>query len=215
MTPPRGSPGAPVAEGFVRDDRPRDPPLSRRPCAARPMKVQFFVSPPSVVRGGVALAMAVLALLAGCDPSPEPSTGGAGGGGGSDAAGGMAGAGGCLQEPLPTFALSVLAQAGGPLPPDTTVEIRWSAGDEAPFHLDDPTSWPTLDSASFQCDVDPAAPPLDLEVLSCALWTASPTEVTVSAGGYVTEKHTYMAEPSSDCNPRPTPIEIELMAMIR
>jgi hypothetical protein len=148
----------------------------------------------------------VLALLAGCDAGGASS---GGGGAGGDAGGG---AGGCLRVPQPTFRLKVLTQQGDPVPPDTAVQIHWSAGDEPPFHLDDPSSWPTLDTASFKCDVDPAAPPpVDLPALECALWTSSPTEVSVLAEDYVPHQDTYMAEPASTCNPEPTPIEIELV----
>jgi hypothetical protein len=146
-----------------------------------------------------------LALLPGCDP--ETGSSGDGGAGGI----GAGGLGCCLREPLPTFVLDVLEREGGPVPPDTVVKVHWSAGEEPPIHLDDPATWPTLDTSSIQCDLDPnEPPPADLMVLSCALWTGSPIEVTVSAQGYETELHTYSAEPSSDCNPEPTPIEIEL-----
>lgn len=109
--------------------------------------------------------------------------------------------------------LSVLVQDGSAVPPDTTVQIHWSAGDEPPFHLDDPSTWPTLDTASFECDVDQGAPPpADLPVLTCSLWTSSPTEVRVTAEGYVVHQETYTAEPTDGCNPEPSPIEIELVA---
>lgn len=181
--------------------------LSRSDGVRRPTGVQFSIplawAFPRWIAGSV-VACLVLALVPACDSSGGPPGGGGAGGGGDG------GGGGCLVVPQPTFALSVLAEAGGPLPPDTTVQVRWSAGDEPPFHLDDPASWPTLDSSSVQCDVDPDAPPTGLEKLTCALWTASPTEVSVSAQGYVTEEHTYTAEPMTGCNPEPTPIEIEL-----
>jgi hypothetical protein len=148
----------------------------------------------------------VLGLVVGCEPEATSS-------GGGDAGGGS---GGCLSVPQPTFALAVLEKQGGPVPPDTTVQIHWSGGDEPPFHLDDPSSWPTLQTASFTCDVDPGAPPpVDLPVLTCALWTSSPTEVSVAAQGFVAQAGTYTADPTSDCNPAPTPIAIELVAAPR
>lgn len=120
---------------------------------------------------------------------------------------------GCLVVPEATFALRVLAADGGPVPSDTTVQVMWSAGEEPAFHLDQPETWGTLETANVVCDVDPEQPPpADLAVLACDLWTSSPTEVHVSAEGYVAKKHTYTAEPASDCNPQPTPIEIELQA---
>jgi hypothetical protein len=115
--------------------------------------------------------------------------------------------------PQPSFALRVLAAAGGPVPPDTTVEVRWSAADEPAFHLDDKATWGTLETANVVCDVDPnAPPPTNLTALACSLWTAGPTEVIVSAKGYVSKDRTFTQDPSTDCNPEPTPIEIEIDA---
>lgn len=128
-------------------------------------------------------------------------------------AGGAGGSAGCLVTPQPTFALRVLEEAGGFVPPDTTIEVMWSAGNEAPFHLDDPETWGTLETSNMVCDVDPAQPPpKDLIRLNCALWTSSPTAVRVSAKGYATKERTYTAEPMTACEPEPTPIEIELAA---
>ena len=113
--------------------------------------------------------------------------------------------------PKPSFSLRVLVSAGGPLPPDTTVEVRWSAAKEPPFHLDDPSTWSTLETANIVCDVDATMPPpTDLAVLTCSLWTSGPTEVTVSAKGYITKDRTFTEDPSADCNPDPTPIEMEM-----
>lgn len=182
--------------------------MSRSARVRRPMGVQFSASSVLACFTRLLASAAVsltLALLSGCDSGDT----GAGGGGAGGAGGG--GAGGCLREPMPTFTLKVLAQNGGPVPPDTTILVHWSAGDEPPFHLDDPTTWSTLDISNITCDVDAdAPPPADLTVLACALWTMSPTEVTVSAEGHITEQHTYTAEPGADCNAEPTPIEIEL-----
>jgi hypothetical protein len=141
------------------------------------------------------IATLFLALAAGCEPPVTSSLG----------------SGGCLAPPEPTFALHVLDEAGGFVPPDTTIEVTWSAGDEPPFHLDDPTTWGTLESSNVLCDVDSTKPPPDdLTVLACVLWTASPTKVRVSAKGYGAKEHTYTAEPMKDCEAKPTPIEIEL-----
>lgn len=189
--------------------------MSRKAFVLRPRAVRSpepsssAVSSVRLARGARALTLVAAALLVGAASGCDgwESTSGSGGSG----AGGEGGASGCLVVPQPTFALRVLVEAGGPLPPDTTVEVMWSAGKEPPFHLDDPSSWGTLDTANIVCDVDPAGgPPLDLEVLSCELWTSSPTEVRVSAKGHVTEQSTYTAEPPEECNPEPTPIEVEL-----
>jgi hypothetical protein len=157
--------------------------------------------------------LALLAGLSGCDPDDSSGAGG-GGAAGSGGEGGMTSSTtGCLVVPEATFALRVLAADGGPVPPDTTIDVMWSAGKEPSFHLDQPETWGTLETANVVCDVDPAAPlPVDLLVLACDLWTSSPTEVRVSAEGYGAKKNTYMADPpTDDCNPEPTPIEIELM----
>lgn len=184
--------------------------LSHLPSAPRPRPVPLAWSPRGLFRASVCVAVcSALLVPSGCDDS-DTTTGGAGGSG-HGGSGGNAGAGGCLVVPQPTFELRVLVQKGGPLPPDTTVEASWSAGDEPPFHLDEPESWSTLETSNMTCDVDPnAPPPTDLQVLTCALWTASPTFVRVSAKGYVTQEDTYAAEAGDECKPEATPIEIEL-----
>ncbi len=182
--------------------------LSRPGVSPRPRTVSLFSSPSSRSRGlAPALGLLFLAAAAGCDSGDGTGGGGAGGsGGGAGGTGSMS----CLDVPLPTFELRVLAQEGGPVPPDTTVEVTWSAGKELPFHLDEPETWGTLETSNIVCDVDPSAPPpVDLIVLSCALWTSSPTQVRVSAKGHVPQEDTYVAEPAEEC-PEPTPIEIEL-----
>ncbi len=160
-----------------------------------------------VILFGVLLGASALAA---CGP-PDTSSSSGGGGGGTATGGG--GAGGCLMLPQPSFALRVLASAGGPLPPDTTVEVKWSAAEEPPFHLDDKATWGTLETANVVCDVDPnEPPPTDLVALECSLWTAGATEVTVSAKHYVAKVRTFTPDPSTECNPEPTPIEIEIDA---
>lgn len=163
---------------------------------------------PNLALRALACAAAIAAIPAGgCEP-PDTSSGHGGEGAGTSGGGG---AGGCLMTPKPTFTLRVKVAAGGPLPPDTTVEVRWSAAEEPAFHLDDPSSWSTLETANIVCDVDPAKPPpVDLPVLTCSLWTSGPTEVTVSAKGFLTKDRTFTQDPSTDCNPDPTPIEMEL-----
>ncbi|MEZ4301955.1 MAG: hypothetical protein R3B70_43885 [Polyangiaceae bacterium] len=159
--------------------------------------------------GLVALACSSTMLLAAACDAGETSSGTAGQGG----TGGGGGTGGCLRVPGPTFALRVLEESGGPVPPGTVIEVHWSAGDEPPFKLDQPSTWGTLETSNLVCDVDPSLPPPeDLAMLECVLWTSSPTEVTVSAKGYITEQHTFTADPSTECNPDPTPIEVELAA---
>lgn len=182
--------------------------LSRPGVSLRPRAVSLSSSASCGTRGlACALAGLFLAATAGCDSGD--GTGGGGAGGSGNGAGG-AGSTTCVDVPLPTFELRVLAQEGGPLPPDTTVEVTWSAGKELPFHLDEPETWGTLETSNIVCDVDPSAPPpVDLIVLSCALWTSSPTEVRVAAKGHVAQEDTYTSEAAEEC-PEPTPIEVEL-----
>lgn len=159
------------------------------------------------------VALLIGAILAmGCDPSDLPSgQGGASGTSGSTSAGG-GGAGGCLMTPKPTFTLQIRAKKGEPVPPDTTVEVRWSAGVEPVFRLDDPTSWATLETANIVCDLDhDKPPPKNLSSLECDLWTSSPTEVQVSAKGYQPSKGTYSQAATAECSPDPTPIEVDLV----
>lgn len=184
----------------------------------RPMAVRTAprVSPSGLARARkLACGLVALSLAAGCEPPDSTSSTSSSGSGGSSTggSGGVAGSGGCLITPQPTFGLRVLAADGGPVPPDTTIEITWSAGNEPPFHLDDETTWGTLETSNIVCNVDPnVPPPIDLAVLECALWTSSPTQVRVSAKYFLTKKHTYAAEPGDACDPQPTPIEIELVA---
>jgi hypothetical protein len=198
----------------------------RRPCSVRPdTRCASFAfrardvrqSLPRDVRQSLPRALRwagaalVIALAVACDP-PETSSSAGSGGSGAGGSGSSSSSGGCLPTPQPTFALRVLDEAGGFVPPDTTIEVSWSAGVEPAFHLDDPSTWGTPES-NVICDVDPSQPPPeDLPVLSCALWTASPTEVEVSAKGFITKGNTYKADPVSGCDPEPTPIEIELPA---
>lgn len=153
-----------------------------------------------------------LALAIGCEPPDTSSpTGGSGGGGPTTTSTGSGGTGGCLVDPAPAFVLTIRAAAGGPVPPDTTLRVTWSAGEEPEFHLDDPTTWATLETSNLVCDVDPTAPPpVDLPALTCALWTASPCEIRVTAKGFEPHEHTYSAMPSGECNPEPTAVEIEM-----
>ncbi|MBK8256374.1 MAG: hypothetical protein IPK82_27355 [Polyangiaceae bacterium] len=164
---------------------------------------------PHVLRATNVLLMGgALWLGAACD-SVESTTGGAGTGGTGGATSG--GGGQCLRVPAPTFLLTVVEKNGGPVPPDTQVDVHWSAGDEPSFKLDEPSTWGSIETTNLVCEVDPTLPPpTDLPMLLCALWTSSPAEVKVSATGFETHKDTYMAEPTAECNPDPTPIVVEL-----
>jgi hypothetical protein len=183
--------------------------MSHIPPFQRPRSVPFAGSP-ALLSAACAAALCALCGGAGCLPT-ESGSGSGGTGGGTTATTLSTTTSVCTMTPQPTFALRVLAAEGAPVPPDTTVEVMWSAGTEPVFHLDQPSTWGTLETSSLVCDVDPSQPaPVGLPVLTCALWTSSPTDVKVSAAGYVTKDHTYTADPQMGCEPNPTPIEIKL-----
>jgi hypothetical protein len=181
--------------------------MSRPVPVLRPKPVPPLPPAPSRLPG-LACALAALLVAAGAGCDGDDGTGGGGGAGGGGGSGAATASTTCQDIPQPTFLLRVIEQAGGPLPPDTKIEVMWSAAKEEPFLLDDPSTWGTLETSNIACDVDPSAPPTDLTELTCELWTASPTQVRVSAKGYVTEEDTFVAEPG-ECA-EPTPIEIEL-----
>src|SRR5690606_17663233 len=76
-----------------------------------------------------------------------------GGGGSSGDGGGTGGEGGCPTAPVPLFTITIHAPSG-PLPPNTTLNVTWSAGEEPEFKLSDATTWKTLDDdANVVCEV--------------------------------------------------------------
>ncbi len=148
---------------------------------------------------GVALA---LLLFWACEDGRPPT---------SDTTG--TGGGGCpMGPPRALFTLKVHA-ADGPLPPDTTVHVKWTAGDEPPFVLSDKDTWKTVeDGSNVECDVDHDAPvPTDLHELRCELWTNSATEIEVTAMGYVPVEQTALPMERDGCDePVPSEVEVEL-----
>ncbi len=126
---------------------------------------------------GIPLLLAATLGAAGCKHSgPQGSSGDAGAGGG----------GGCpVHLPEPQFVLEIRAEDGA-VPPDTRVVAQWSAGDEPPFVLSDPTTWKTLDdSVNLVCFVDRTKPPpSDLSMLVCELWTTGAVNLFVAGDGY-------------------------------
>ena len=102
----------------------------------------------------------------------------------SSSTGAGGGDAGCYSgPPVALFVLSIRA-ADGLLPEDTTVTVKWSAGDEPPFILNDQSTWMTLEQgANVVCDVDHDAAAIpEIEELRCELWTSGATEVTVTGG---------------------------------
>lgn len=149
------------------------------------------------------LGSALFLGLGGCD---------GGGGGGAGGGAGAGGAGGCPSHPEAMFTLTVRA-ADGPVPPDTTLEVSWSAANEPPFVLDDKSTWGTLDDSNVICAVDRAlSPPLSLPELVCELWTGGVAQVRITAAGYEMVEQTLMAVMSEECEGfLPQSVDIELV----
>ena len=126
---------------------------------------------------------------------------------------GTAGAGGCHDGPPEAlFTIKVSQLNEEPLPPDTTVRVKWTAGEEPLFVLNDRESWKTLDDGSnveCQLDRDGPAPPSDLHELTCELWTNSATEVEVTAMGYLPLLETLQPMMLDGCE-QPIPQIVEL-----
>lgn len=135
----------------------------------------------------------------GCSETGLPSPG--------DGGGGAA----CPSGPVALLNLHIHAHAG-PVPPDTTVAVSWSAGPEPTFALDDKSTWRSLLDGNVICDVDASAPaPKDLTELVCHLWTSGATHVEVRASGYVPYAETLKATVSEACKgPIPTDVSIDL-----
>lgn len=111
---------------------------------------------------------------------------------GSSGDAGAGGEGGCaVHLPEPQFVLEIRAE-DGPVPKDTRVAAQWSAADEPPFVLSDPTTWKTLDdSVNLVCFVDRTKPPPeDLSVLVCELWTSGAVNLFVDAAEYSPHEET-------------------------
>lgn len=136
------------------------------------------------------------------------------GGGGTEATSTGTGAGGCpaMGPPQAQFILTIHAMVG-PLPADTTLRVRWSAGAMPEFVLNDPSTHMTLDEGSnVVCEVaaDAGTPPV-LEELICELWTSGVTEIEVEATGHVTHLETLTADMIDDCDrPLQTQVDVEL-----
>ncbi|MBW2526672.1 MAG: hypothetical protein JRI23_20990 [Deltaproteobacteria bacterium] len=142
--------------------------------------------------------MASFACNEGSDPPPD---------------GGTSGVGGCPTGPVALFEVTVRA-ADGQVPADTSLLVRWSAGEEPVVNLLDPGSWPSVaEGANVECDIpEDATPPLELDELTCELWTSGATYVEVSAAGYVTLEETLTPLQIDDCDvPVPSDVELELV----
>lgn len=153
--------------------------------------------------------------MCGDDAPPSPTT--------SSSSSSSTGGGGCpMGPPEALFTLRVSTDDAAQLPEDTTVTVRWSAGEEPAFVLNDPTTHKTLeDGSNVVC-----APALGSGgagqggargvggggawALACDLWTSGTTEVTVTATGYPETVETFKPETIDDCE-MPVPSEVELI----
>lgn len=123
------------------------------------------------------------------------------------------GEGGCPNgTPQALFTVIVRTGDDEPLPPDTTVTVRWSVGEEPSFVLDDPDTWKTLDDGvNLVCDVDPDAG-MPVDEIRCEAWTSGATEVEVTATGYLDLVETLTPEEKEGCD-HPVPSEKELVLL--
>lgn len=153
---------------------------------------------------GIPLLVATTLGVESCKRSGPPGPSGDAGAGGE---------GGCpVHLPEPQFVLEIRAEEG-PVPKDTRVTAQWSAGDEPPFVLSDPTTWKTLDdSVNLVCFVDRTKPPPeDLSVLVCELWTSGAVNLFVEAEGYSLHEETLMPAMNELCGePMSTTLPIVL-----
>jgi hypothetical protein len=158
----------------------------------------------------IILVVSAFFALPSCEDEPPSSVSsgqtGSGGAGGSG--------GGCPSMPHPMFTVTITASDGA-VPPDTSLAVKWSAGEEPLFSLNDPTTWKTLEEgANVVCDVSHnAPPPTDLSELVCRLWTNGATKVVVSAAHYQNHTETLVALQSDPpCEgPIPQTVEIQLL----
>lgn len=108
------------------------------------------------------------------------------------------GGGGCPgSTPQALFTIVVAAENDARLPTDTSIGVRWSAGDEPAFELDDTSTWRSLDESNVVCDVE--GDPTALLELTCELWTSGPTEVTVNGLGYLELVSTLTPQLEEEC----------------
>lgn len=148
----------------------------------------------------LAFLVAPLSSL-GCPSTPTGGGGAAGGDAGVD----------CPTGPVALLNL-IIAGPSGHVPPDTSLVVSWSAGEEPAFCLDDPKTWMTLADANVVCDVDPGAPPPEnLPELVCHLWTSGATHVEVRADGHAPYGATLKPKYSSICKGHvPTDVHVAL-----
>ncbi|HZF51432.1 MAG TPA: hypothetical protein VE093_22400 [Polyangiaceae bacterium] len=155
--------------------------------------------PLTLIAGALGSILGIFLLLGACaDESPPNPSGGQGG---------AAPDGGCLMTPQPIFTVTISAEEGT-VPPDTSLTVTWSEGEEPVFKLNDPSTWSSLDDANVICDVDPSKPPpTDLAALVCRLWTSGATAIEVKAEGYRRHAETLVPMKNEECE-GPVPEEV-------
>jgi len=155
----------------------------------------------TLVAGALGSLLVISLLLGACgDESPPTSSSGQGG---------AAGDGGCPMTPLPMFTVTISTEEGT-VPPDTSLTVTWSEGQEPIFQLNQPSTWSISEEANVVCDVDPSQPPpTDLTALVCRLWTSGATEIEVKAEGYSRHTETLVPMQSEECE-GPIPKEVEV-----
>jgi len=153
-----------------------------------------------LVAGALGSLPAISLVAAACSDEPTPSPTGGQGGSADD--------GGCVMTPMPMFTVTISTEQGI-VPPDTSLTVTWSEGQEPVFRLNDPTTWSSADDeANVVCEVDPALPPpTDLAALVCRLWTSGATEIEVKADGYSRHIETLVPMQSEACE-GPVPKEV-------
>lgn len=128
-----------------------------------------------------------------------------------------------MGPPEALFMLRVATDDDAMLPDDTTVTVRWSAGEEPAYVLNDPTTHKTLEDGSNvvcaraamgaggagQGGVQ-AVGGGGAWALECELWTSGTTEVSVVATGYPETVETFKPETIDDCE-MPVPSDVEVI----
>ncbi len=154
---------------------------------------------------GVLFAMALGALLpAACEKETTTNAVSSSGAGGADA--------GCYSGPPRPLFVVTMSAAIGSLPPDTTVTVKWSAGQEPDFVLNEPATWLSLeDGSNVVCDVDAdAGMPSERMQLRCELWTSGATHVRVSSASLPTHEQTLIPVEVPGCD-EPAPQEVDIV----
>lgn len=111
------------------------------------------------------------------------------------------------------FTLTIKA-IDGLVPPDTSLEVAWSAGTEPIFKLNEPSTWKTLEQGTnVVCDVDSSSPPPEaLPALVCRLWVSGAAQILILAKHYQPYADTLVPTMSEECHgPIPSDVTVEIL----